>query len=99
MSAAWETTVDDVNTVLNRYGVTVTPERLAELHEGLDLDAIEEGLLHYCNMDAQTSSMLDDIEKFLMEEGVIPKGEPKFFVDPADAERFESDETEELEDA
>ncbi len=92
MSAAWETTTDDVLLVLNRYDVTVTDERLKELHEGLDFDAIERGLLNYCNMDAQTSSMLEDIEKYLMEQGVIPKGEPKFFVKPGDIDRFESDE-------
>lgn len=98
MSGAWETTQDDVKTVLDRHGVTVTDERLSELHDGLDHEGIEDGLLHYTNMDDQTNSMLSDIEDALMEDGVIPKGD-KLFNDTDSGEVESDDLDDEDEDA
>jgi len=92
MTDAWETTTDDVLTVLNGHGIKVSAERLEEIHGDLDHDAIEEGVLYYCSMDAQTNSMLDDIENQLMESGVIPKGDKKFVMTEEDEDDFESDD-------
>lgn len=78
MSMGWETTTDDVRNVLAAHGVTVDDDRLDEIHDGLDHDDIEDGVMHYADMDDQTNSMLDSIEDALMEDGVIPKGEKKF---------------------
>ena len=78
MSVAWETTEDDIRTVLDRHGVKVSGERLTELYDGLDLDEIESNVLRYTDMANQTSSMLDDIENHLIEEGVVSG--PKLFV-------------------
>jgi hypothetical protein len=78
MTNAWETTTDDVLTVLDRHGIKVSAERLEEIHGELDHDAIEDGVLCFCSMEAQTNSMLDDIENQLMESEVIPKGDKKF---------------------
>lgn len=77
MSMAWEITTDDVETVLKAHGVSLPEDRVSELHDGLDADSIEDGLLHYTDMDDQTASMLSDIEDHLLEEGVI-SGEKQF---------------------
>ena len=84
MSTAWETTTDDVNTVLSAHGIEVTESRLEELHGELDHNDIEAGVLYFCSMNAQTNSMLSDIEDQLMRAGVIPKAEKKFVVDELD---------------
>lgn len=78
MSMGWETTTDDVQTVLAAHGVTVDEKRLGEIHDGLDHEDIEDGVMFYTDMDDQTNSMLSTIEDALMEDGVIPKGEKKF---------------------
>ena len=84
MSTAWETTTDDVNTVLTAHGIKVSESRLEELHGELDHNDIEVGVLYFCSMNAQTNSMLSDIEDQLMRAGVIPKAEKKFVVDELD---------------
>lgn len=84
MSAAWETTTEDVATVLDAHGIEYSAEQLNEWHCDLDHDFIEDSLLNYCSMNAQTNSMLMDIEDQLMEEGVIPKGEKKFVMQEGD---------------
>lgn len=78
MTTAWETSEDDVRTVLDRHGVKLSDERVSELHDGLDNDEIESNVLRYTDMDNQTSSMLDDIENHLIAEGVVTG--PKKFV-------------------
>lgn len=87
---AWETTTEDVKRVLDAHGVEVSEERLEEIHDSLDHDAIENGVLYYTSMDAQTDSMLDDIETQLMESGVVPKGEKKFVMQ--DEDEYEDDD-------
>lgn len=99
MANAWETTTDDVLIVLTAHNITVSPERLDEIHGDLDHDAIEDGVLCYNGMESQTNSMLDDIETQLMEKGVIPPADKKFVMsdedDDFDEDEFEDDEEEE----
>lgn len=86
MTDAWETTNDDVLIVLQSHGISVSEERLEYIANDLDHEAIEEGVLCFQTMDAQTNSMLSDIEDQLMESGVIPKGEKNFFTTEDDEE-------------
>jgi len=78
MSMGWEVTTEDVRLVLDAHNVKVDDARLEEIHESLDHDAIEDGVMYYTDMDDQTMSMLDDIENQLIEEGVVT-GEKSFF--------------------
>jgi hypothetical protein len=78
---AWETTNEDVGTVLDAHDVYKTYGDIETMLDAdciIDHDVIEKGVLHYADMDDQTASMLSDIEDQLMEAGVIPKGEKKF---------------------
>ena len=43
MSDAWETTNEDVATVLKGHNITVSEERLEDIANDLDYEAIEEG--------------------------------------------------------
>lgn len=79
MTNAWETTNDDVAIVLKSHNITVSEKRLEDIANDLDYEAIEKGVLCFQTMGAQTNSMLNDIEDQLMENGVIPKGDKKFF--------------------
>ena len=97
MSGAWETTTEDVETVLDAHGIVKTAEEIAEIHDNLDHDSIETGVLYYTSMEAQTDSMLDDIEDELMESGIIPKGEKKFTMKDDDEYEDDDDEEEEYE--
>jgi hypothetical protein len=90
MSMGWETTEDDVMTVLSAHNIKVTKDRLKEIYEGLDLDAIEAGVYYYTSIDAQTDSMLCDIEDQLMEQFVIVGKEKQY--DEADEDDDELDE-------
>ena len=81
MSLAWETTTEDLKTVLDAHGVSNSETELEDwLDEHIDTDLIEENLLYYTDMEIQTDSMLSDIEDQLMETGVIPKNDKKFTV-------------------
>jgi len=81
MSLAWETTTEDLKTVLDAHGVSNSETELEDwLDEHIDTDLIEENLLYYTDMEIQTDSMLSDIEDQLMEAGVIPKNDKKFTV-------------------
>lgn len=94
MSNAWETTTDDVQTVLDAHGVSVSFEQLEEIHGSLDHEDIEAGVLYFVTMDVQTASMLSDIEDHLMREGII-QGEKKFVInedEDFDPEGEEDDE-------
>lgn len=79
MSTAWETTMDDFNTVLQAHGLNLSANEKNKLFDELDTDAIEEGVLYYTDMDDQTNSMLDDIENFLIEKELVPAANKKFF--------------------
>jgi ribosomal protein L12E/L44/L45/RPP1/RPP2 len=92
MSTAWETTTDDVANVLRAHGINVSDERLEELVDMLDHDAIKENLLNYCSMKLQTNCCYSDIEDQLMVQGVIPKGEKQWVLTAEDEEDYEDDE-------
>jgi len=79
MMCAWEVTADDVQTVLERHIIKVDEDKLQDIFDHLDHDAIVSGVLHYTDFDAQVASMLDDIENQLMERGIIP-AVPKQFI-------------------
>ena len=70
-NTAFEITPGDVQTVADQHGVTLSDGEAEGILDELDLDAIVEGLLHYCDMDEQTTSAYDDIEDHLLQEGVI----------------------------
>jgi len=81
MSMAWETTVDDVQLVLDAHDVDHDEDKLDELHDGLDHDEIEDRILQYTDMEDQTAAMMSYIEDEFMSDGVIPKGPKKFTVE------------------
>jgi hypothetical protein len=70
-NTAFEITSEDVQTVATQHGVELTDEQAEGILDQLDLDAIVKGLLHYCDMDEQTTSAYDDIEDHLLQQGVI----------------------------
>lgn len=93
MSIAWETTPEDVTIVLDAHKINYTDAQLERwCDEVIDYDAIEEGLLHYCSVEAQTNSMLDDIENQLMEAGIIPKGDKLFVMTQEDEDSYDDSE-------
>lgn len=76
---AWETTEDDVFNVLNSHGVTsnIDDDIVRKCLDGLDHDSIVESVLHYSDMDDQSSACLKEVEKQLIEKGYI-KDPPHF---------------------
>ena len=78
MSMAWETTVDDVQLVLDAHDVPYDEDKLDELHNGLDHDEIEDRILAYTDMDDQTAAMMSYIEDEFISEGIVPAGPKKF---------------------
>ena len=84
MSMAWETTIDDVRVVLDAYGIEWTEQMLQEIHDELDHDDIESGVLYFDTIEVQTDAMLSDIEDHLMESGVIPRGDKQFVANEED---------------
>ena len=71
MSMAWEVTVDDVETVLERNGIKKTEQEISVIHDGLDCDEVEEVVLSYTDFDDQVDAALDEIERQLKADGVI----------------------------
>lgn len=71
MIMPWETTVEDVQIVLDAHRHQYTDDQLLEIYKSLDLDAIVEGLLYFTSMEEQTDSMLEDIESQLMDKGIL----------------------------
>ena len=63
MSNAWETSVDDVRTVLTRLGLSATPKQVKALHEALDHDQIESAALYEVNMEEQTTNAYEEIAR------------------------------------
>ena len=74
---AWETTPDDVRTVLAAHDVGLPDDRVEELFASLDCGAIEKAVLCYTDFDDQIRAMHNDIEDYLLECGVI-SGPKKF---------------------
>ena len=77
MSMEWETTSEDLEQVLEAHGLHLDRERLDEVHDNLDHDAIEDGVFHYITIEDQTASMLSDIENQLTKNGTQPPGTSK----------------------
>lgn len=89
--SAWEVTIDDLRNVLNRHKIQLSEDRVQELYDGLDHEGIEVGVLAYTNMADQTASMLEDIERYLIEEGVIPADKAKIYSPWEPTNEVESD--------
>lgn len=68
----WEVAEEDVALVLESHGIFVNDEELSDIHSSLNTDSIVDNLMCYTDFDEQTSSMLEDIEIELMEDGIIP---------------------------
>ena len=75
MNTAWETTVEDVETVLNAHGLDLDAE---EIHEELDKDAVEDAALYADEMEEQSRLALQEIEFQLRQKGHITTEETKF---------------------
>jgi hypothetical protein len=78
MSMAWETTVDDINTVLQAHGKYVHQTELDEYLDKVDCDDVEAAALAGDDMDEQTNYAYQSIEEQLMEDGCLPRAETKF---------------------
>ena len=76
----WETTPDDLRTVLAAHNVSLPDDQVAELFAGLDCGAVEQAVLHYTDFDDQIRAMHQAIEDYLLERGVL-KG-PKQYEKP-----------------
>ncbi len=81
MSNAWETTDDDIRTVLAKHGknndATLDVSSSIIVEEGA---RIEKAALRYTDTDDQTSSALDEIETILIENEILTN--PKQFAAP-----------------
>ena len=84
MSNTWETTTDDVLTVLAAYDVSVSNKQLEEIHRSLDHEDIGMGAMYFTTVKVQTHSRLSDIEDYLLEKDIVPKGEKKFIINEED---------------
>jgi hypothetical protein len=83
MSIAFETTIDDLMTVLKRHGVFMECERADHIFDKHLLskdDRLTYAALHYITLEDQTESVLDEIEDILIEDGII--NGPKLFKAP-----------------
>ncbi len=79
MSLAWETTPDDVVTVLQRHKRYVSDEEVNEITSNLDTERIEKAVLFYTEMDDQVASAYAEIEDQLRVMGAIPVRAKKQF--------------------
>jgi len=68
MSNAWETTSEDVENALKQVGIIVDEDKSEELHEKLDMEAIEEAALWGDEMEEQTDYAYEEIVKQLTVE-------------------------------
>lgn len=85
MSLAWETTVDDLKTVLDRHNVNLDDSIVQSIFDDLDFDQIEQDVLCYNSMDQQIESMYKSIESQLIESKILFKKE---FKDDEDEEKY-----------
>ena len=68
MSNAWETTSEDVENALGQVGIIVDEDKSEELHEKLDMEAIEEAAFWGDEMEEQTNYAYEEIVKQLTVE-------------------------------
>ena len=79
MSYAWEVTLEDINTVLERYDITSKTILNKALKKIISqTNRIEKAILYYTYFEEQCSAALSEIEDILIEENIIPDGS-KFF--------------------
>ena len=69
MSMAWETTVDDVQIVLEAHGIAADAQNF--LDEQLDHDRVEDAALNGVEMEEQTNYAYQSIEEQLKEAGLL----------------------------
>ena len=73
MATAFGISVDDVENVLQKHGVThATEDELINLLESLDVGRVEKAALAGDDMDEQTNYAMDDIALQLKENGFLP---------------------------
>jgi hypothetical protein len=71
MSAAWETTVDDVFNTLKSLGVKKTTEEVKAILDDLDTDKIEKEALRGDDMDEQLDYAYLEIKDQIIEMGIV----------------------------
>lgn len=78
MSHAFKITTDDVDIVLKRNNIHMTCDEVSKIHDGLDFDKIDDVVLTYVYSFNQINAALNEIERQLIEDGVIiPQNETK----------------------
>jgi len=76
MNTTWETTIEDVERVLEAHGLDQLD--VVEVHDELDKDAIEDAALYGDEMEEQTYYALQEIEFQLRQQGHITTETTKF---------------------
>jgi hypothetical protein len=74
---AWETTLDDVRTVLSAHDFILDADQVEKLFAGLDCGVVEKAVLHYTDFDDQIRTMFREIANYLLTRGIID-GPTKF---------------------
>ena len=81
MTAAWETSLDDLDIVLSRHSLACDEDQLRELFEHLDHATIERAAAasddYEADLEKQTAAVFSEIEDQLLRAGII--SEPKKF--------------------
>jgi hypothetical protein len=73
MSRAWETTEEDLRLVLQRHFIAAGESTIEKANDLVNAQSerVEKAALVYDDMDDQTASAHDEIEKILIESGII----------------------------
>lgn len=75
MNNAWEVTPEDVGIVLKEHGVEADYDQcdslLSRMTDDGTYETIVENVLLYTEFEEQCESMMDDIENWLLQKGVI----------------------------
>ena len=81
-STAWETTTQDISTVLERWDITKGEGELERLLDRLDHDEIEKSALSALygdDLDDQINYAYGEIELQLVQMGVLPNTDVRHF--------------------
>lgn len=76
MSLAWQTTIEDVETVLRAH--KQPSQRSEEYLKQLDVFKVEEAALYGNTLEEQTNYAYQNIETQLQQLGVLPTGPTQF---------------------
>lgn len=80
MNNGFEVTQEDMEVVLDTHGIELPADRLEELFEDLDTDAISDvAMKASTDLMEQTDAALSEIETRLIDSGVIPAGQQRCF--------------------